>query len=217
MLKEGLIGLKELLLKESYNVNEMLKHSYEAFLNKDRAMLNHIIHEKEDVINQSEMKIDEKCIELVALHQPAAKELREIMMHMKINNDLERVADLVTSISDSIIYLIGTPCDKFNDNINKIFKETMQMLEDSIRAIADHDIHLAEDIMLRDNKVDDLRDENLRQAIAYMGQHSDEIEGGLHVLRIARSLERIADLCTNIAEDVLYIEKAINIKHQFSQ
>jgi phosphate transport system protein len=182
-------------------------------LNKDKKLLLEIIEVDEPQTNDAEIEIDEMCINLIARFQPEAKDLRTIMMILKMNNDLERIGDMAVNISESALFLIERPQVKPLIDLPKMAEETIQMLRDSIDSFIKGDSKLAQSVCERDDIVDAYRDQILRELITYMISDPTTIERAIHIERISRNLERIADLATNIGEDVVYIVEGRVIKH----
>ena len=213
MLKKNLDTLREKLIESASLVEGMIKKSITGLISKDEALLLEVIEQDEPMENDIEIQIDEACICLIARFQPQAKDLRTILMVLKMNNDLERMADEAVNISESALFLIDKPEVKPLIDIPRMAEEVSQMLEDSLKALIDEDIPLAQDVCDRDDIVDGLRDQVLRELITYMTSDPSVIEPSMRLIRISRSLERIADLSTNICEDVIYMAEGKLIKH----
>ncbi|MCX5897950.1 MAG: phosphate signaling complex protein PhoU, partial [Proteobacteria bacterium] len=156
---------------------------------------------------------DELCTSLIARYQPMAKDLRTILMVFKMNDDLERMADHAVNISESSLYLLESPSVKPLIDIPEMQAVTAQMVRDSITAFIDENAQLAKDVCARDSVIDELRDKVYRELFTVMCGNAATIERSLHLMRIARNLERIADLSTNICEDVIFMVQGKVIKH----
>lgn len=213
MLSRELDALKERLLESATLVQRMIERSIEGLLKRDRDLLIGVIEEDEPKENDLEIEIDEKGIELIARYQPQAKDLRTIVMVLKMNNDLERMGDEAVNIAQSALFLIDKPLVKPLIDIPRMAEEAIGMVRDSLSAFLKEDGQLARDICLRDSVVDGLRDQIWRELITFMTSDPTTIERSLHLLRISRSLERVADLATNLAEDTVYIVEGEIIKH----
>jgi phosphate transport system protein len=150
---------------------------------------------------------------MIAQYEPKAKDLRTILMVLKINNDLERAADHAVNISESALFLIGQPPVKPLLDIPRMAKESISMLKDSISSFVSENPVLAQNVCERDSIVDGLANQILRELITFMTSSAGTIERSVHLLAIARNLERIADLSTNISEDVIFMVEGKNIKH----
>jgi phosphate transport system protein len=213
MLHQELEMLKEKLLESATLVESMIEKSIEGLLKKDKNLLLKIIEEDEARENDLEIQIDEKGIELIARYQPHAKDLRTIVMILKMNNDLERIGDEAVNIAQSALFLIERPMVKPLIDIPRMGEEAIKMLQDSIKAFLQEDSQLAREVCVRDAIVDGLRDQIWRELITFMASDPTTIERSLHLLRISRCLERVADLATNLAEDTVYIVEGEIIKH----
>jgi phosphate transport system protein len=213
MLHQELEMLKEKLLESATLVESMIKKSINGLLKKDKDLLLKIIEEDEARENDLEIQIDEKGIELIARYQPHAKDLRTIVMILKMNNDLERIGDEAVNIAQSALFLIERPMVKPLIDIPRMAEEAIKMLQDSIKAFLQEDSQLAREVCVRDAIVDGLRDQIWRELITFMASDPTTIERSLHLLRISRCLERVADLATNLAEDTVYIVEGEIIKH----
>ena len=212
MLLEKISKLKKEIIEESQLVIEMLEQSIHGLLSKDMEKLM-LVFELEEKVNKKEIDIDEMCIELIALHQPEAKNLRTIIMILKMNNDLERMGDLVVNIAECSQYLIKRPFIKKLVNIPMMMEETRKMLEQSVEAFINEDTELARQVCINDDIVDDLKDQQYRLLITYMIDDPTTIKRAILLNKISSFLERIADLSTNIAEETTFIANGRVIKH----
>jgi phosphate transport system protein len=213
MLRKGLDTLREKLLESGSLVEGMIAKSITGLEQKDKSLLKEVVEQDEPRENALEIEIDEACIQLIARYQPQAKDLRTILMLLKMNNDLERVADEAVNISESASFLVDKPEVKPLIDIPRMADEATQMLKDSLKSLMDEDVQLARNVCERDDIVDGLRDQILRELITYMASDPSLIERSMRLIRISRSLERIADLATNICEDVIYMAQGRIIKH----
>ncbi len=192
----------------------MITKSITGLEQKDKNLLKEVVEQDEPRENALEIEIDEACIQLIARYQPQAKDLRTILMLLKMNNDLERMADEAVNISESASFLVDKPEVKPLIDIPRMGEEATQMVKDSLKSLMDEDVQLARKVCERDDIVDGLRDQILRELITYMASDSSLIERSMRLIRISRSLERIADLSTNICEDVIYMAEGRIIKHR---
>jgi len=213
MLEEKLNELKKKLIEMAGLAEDMVKKSIQGLIEKRKEILEKIIKEYEPKMNELEIELDELCTNLIALYQPEAGDLRTILMILKMDNDLERVGDLVVNISESALYLIERPPVKPLIDIPKMAEETISMLKNAIDSFINKDAKLAKFVCEKDAIVDNLRDQILRELITYMSSDPSTIERSIHLIRISRSLERIADLSTNICEDVIFMAECKVIKH----
>jgi phosphate transport system protein len=213
MLEEKLQQLKSSLVDYATLVERMIEKSIQGLLNKDKILLEEVIVKDEPAVNDFEIMMDEHCTSLIAQYEPKAKELRSILMILKMSNDLERMGDHAVNISLSSQYLIERPPVKPLIDLPKMADETIGMLKDSIQSFIAEDSNLAKKVCERDSVVDGLRNQILRELIAYMGADPLVIERSLHLIRVSSNLERVADLSTNIGEDVIFIAAGKVIKH----
>lgn len=212
MLKSKLIELKERILYEASLVEKMLELSIDGLLNNNIEKLDKAL-DYECLINDNELEIEEKCISMIALYQPEAKDLRIITMILKMNNDLERMGDMAVNIIYSAKFLIERPALKPLLAVPNMAKETSKMLKDALLSFTNEDSELAKKVCIFDDVIDAYKDQITRELITYMVADVKNIERALQLMRISQNLERIADLCTNIAEDTIFIKEGKVIKH----
>ncbi len=213
MLGEKITELKKDLIEYAGLVEGMIDKSIKGLLDKKEELLKEVIEKDEPKANQREVVLDETCINLIAQFQPAAGDLRKILMIYKINNDLERLADHAVNIAQSSLFLIERPQVKPLIDIPEMAKHANLMLRDSLNAFIREDVKLARAVCERDNTVDDFQSQIVRELITYMSSDAGTIERSLHLMRISNNLERIADLSTNICEDVIFMVEGKVIKH----
>ena len=216
MLKQQIEELKKAVIEQANQVDLMIKLSIEGLLEKDNSKLERVL-EIEELVNTNEIRIEEEAITLIALQKPEAKNLRTILMIIKMNNDLERMGDLAENITQSAEYLIRKPFIKKLINLPAMAEVTMNMVKQSIDAFINEDAKLAEQVCIDDDIVDDLKEQIYRVLITFMTSDPTTIKRAIHINKIASNLERIADLSTNIAEDTIYIAKGTVVKHQADQ
>jgi phosphate transport system protein len=217
MIEEKLIELKKELIDFAMLVETMVSKSISGLSKRDRMALLNVIEKDEPKANAYEIEMDELCTNLVAQYQPKAKNLRMILMILKMSNDLERMGDHAVNIVESALYLIERPQVKPLDDIPKMGELTSIMLQDSINSFINEDAALAKHVCEMDDGVDDLKDKIFIELTALMGTDPATIERALHLLRISGNLERIADLSTNICEDVMYLVEGRVIKHHLNE
>lgn len=216
MIEQEINALKESIVSYASFASRMIEESVAGLLEKDENMLQKVITEYETKANNLEIEIDETCVGLIAKYEPRARNLRTTLMIMKINNDLERIGDEAVNIAESGLFLIKRPAVKKLIDIPRMAEISMGMLKDSITAFLNGDAALAREICTRDDLVDNLRDQVTRELVTYMISDSSTIERALQLMRIARSLERVADLSTNFCEDVVFMAEGTIIKHHHS-
>ncbi|PIU41372.1 MAG: phosphate transport system regulatory protein PhoU [Candidatus Omnitrophica bacterium CG07_land_8_20_14_0_80_42_15] len=208
--------LKELnkdILKMGAFAEEAIYKSIEALKNRDKEMAKKII-ENDDKIDELELLIDEKCIDLIARYQPMAKDLRFITTGMKLNNELERIADIAMDIAQRTLEIIDKPLLKPLIDIPKLSEIAQNMVKMAIDAFVRSDIQLAKKVLLSDPDADKLRNLIQKELVEdYMVKDGSTAPRAVQLLLIARFLERICDHATNIAEDVIYMVQAEVVRH----
>jgi len=213
MLQEKLNGLKQKIVEYSSLVEGMIEKSIKGLLNKEKELLLEVIEKDEPKANDFEIELDEFCTTLIAQYEPKAKDLRTILMILKMNNDLERVGDLSVNICESSLFLIERPFVKPLIDIPRMAQESIGMLKNSIDAFVGEDAKLAKNVCERDNIVDGLREQIIRELFTFMISDTSTIERSLQLIKVSHNLERIADLSTNISEDVIFMVEGKIIKH----
>ena len=212
MLTSKMIELREKLIYESSLVEKLLNNAIYGLLESDQKKLDEAL-EFENLINQIEMEIEEQCINMIALYHPEAKNLRSIIMILKINSDFERMGDQGVNIIEAANFLIERPALKPLLTISAMAKETINMLKNALNTYIKEDEKQAKEICVFDDVIDSYRDQIHRELITYMLSDPQNIERSLKLIEIAENLERIADLCTNIAENTIFIKEGRVIKH----
>ena len=208
--------LKELhkgILRMAALAQEVIFKSVEALKNRDKKQAQDII-DADNRIDELELVIDERCIDLIARYQPMAGDLRFITTGMKINAELERIADLAVDISQRVLELADKPLLKPLIDIPKLSVVAQNMVGDSIDSFIKRDANLARKTVLSDSEADNLRNLVQKELISdYMVKDAKSADRAVALLLIARHLERICDHATNIAEDVIYMVEAKVVKH----
>jgi phosphate transport system protein len=209
---EGLEHLKNRLLEMSSLVEAGIERSIQAVLQKDSAAAAEVF-ENEARINAIEVEIDDLAINLLALHQPMASDLRFIIAALKINSNLERMGDLSGNIAHSARSLIDEPAVDPVIDLPLIAGLAQSMVRKSLDAFVRGDVDLARSVLTSDDAVDNLRTDSYIKLLAFMKQEPRNIRPALSLLDVTRTLERLADHSTNIAEDVLFYVKGIEVRH----
>ncbi|HVN22494.1 MAG TPA: phosphate signaling complex protein PhoU, partial [Syntrophorhabdales bacterium] len=213
MLEDRLPALKEQLIEYGSLVETMIDKAIQGLMRKDRIMLSNVIDRDEPRANALEIGLDELCTTLIAQYQPIARDLRTVLMILKMNSDLERMADHAVNIAESAMFLVERAPVKPLLDIPRMAEGVVRMVSDSLRSFITEDAKLAKSVCERDDEIDSLARQVLRELITYMSADPSTIERGLHLLDIAGNLERIADLSTNIGEDVIFMVEGRVIKH----
>jgi phosphate transport system protein len=209
---EELRDLREKLILMSSLVEQMIEKSI-SMLTERKEELAQDIGEDEIKVNMMQIEIDDFALKLIALRQPAASDLRFIISAVKINSDLERIADLAVNISQRAEDLIKEPQLKPFVDLPKMAEIAEKMVKDAIDAFINKNSALAKDVCKRDDLVDNLNYQLFRELLTYMLQDPKNINYSIELLLVARHLERIGDHATNISEDVIYIIEGRDIRH----
>lgn len=213
MLKQEVEKLKGQLISYAGLVESMIDKSISGLLNKDKNLLTEVAEKDEPRANDYEIEIEEACTVIIAKFQPTAKDLRMIMMIAQMNNDLERMADQAVNIVESALFLIERPQLKPLIDIPHMAEICKKMVKDAIDSFINEDVELAAKVCKQDDIVDEIQEQIYRELITYIIDNPKTIERALHLNRISNNLERIADLSTNICEDVIFIVEGRMIKH----
>ncbi len=209
---EELEELRSKLLEMAGLVESAIHRSVLSLVERDSAEAQAVLR-NEARINQMEIEIDDMAVRLLALHQPMASDLRFLTAAIKINSDLERMGDLAVNTVERALSLIKqAPIQPLID-IPQLARLVESMVRRSLDAFVKRDAELARAVLLSDDAVDDLRDAMYRELIAFMERDASAISRALDLLFVARNLERIADHATNIAEDVLFLVRGIDVRH----
>ena len=211
-LQQELNRLKAELLKMAGLAEQAIRNAVEALVKRNTSLAEKAIAEDEK-LNEMEILIDDRCLKLLALHQPLAADLRFITSAMRINIDLERIGDQAVNIAERAISLNQEPQLKPYIDIPRMAQITQSMVKDVLDAFVNGDAELARSVCERDDQVDALNDQVFRELLTYMMAESKTITRAVHLIIVSRCLERIADHATNIAEGVIFMVKALVIKH----
>jgi phosphate transport system protein len=210
---DQLSSLKEQLLGMSAKAEERTDLAMEALLARDKDKANLVIDGDVD-INKLEVQVEQAAVELLALQQPMARDLRFIIGAIKVSNDLERVGDHAVNIAESAIRLAEKPKVAINvPEIEVMARRARKMLGDSLDAFIRADGALGRQVCKADDVVDALHDSVFRVLLTHMMADPKTITPSLELLLVGRNLERIADLATNISEDAVYLAEGKQIKH----
>ena len=218
MLRGNLTKLKENLIIESRLVEGMLEKAIKGLSEKNKDQLQNIIDEDEPRVNKMEIELDRSCINTMALFQPEAKDLRTVYTYAKMNTTYERTADQAVNIAESALELCEGPLFSESDvlSLNELFKmaeKTKEMLKDVTEAFIKDNTKAAIGVCKKDETVDKIGYELMQKVQEEMKNDATIIQSALHVTRISKNLERMADQATNLAEDVIYIVEGKIIKH----
>jgi len=213
MLQEQIRDLTGRLVAYARLVEGMIEASTLALVSRDAAPLDEVTGASERRANELEVELDAAATVVIAQFQPKARDLRTVLMVLGITNDLERLADHAVNIAEAVRWLLANSQYPTPPSVPAISAAAVRMIDDAIAAFIAGDAALARKVCEADQAVDDMADGILREVVAGMACDPKAIEAGLQVLRIAGNLERIADLATNIGEDVVYMVEGRVIKH----
>jgi len=204
--------LKAKLLEMSALVESAVYRSVQGVVEKNEELAHQVL-KNEGRINQLEIEIDDMAIGLLALQAPLAADLRLVTAAIKINNDLERMGDLSVSIAQSALALVKEPMIRPLIDIPHIAGLAQSMVRKALDAFVNRDTELARSVLASDDAVDNMRTASYHELISFMETNPQQIPQALNLLSVVRNLERIADHSTNIAEDVLFLVKGIDVRH----
>jgi phosphate transport system protein len=210
--QEELDRLKGRLLEMGGLAEERVRAAIAALVERDRALVDAVLA-GDTPINQLHIEIDGRCVKLLALYQPMAVDLRVILSAVKINTDLERVGDLAINIAEAALRYLSHPAVKELVDIPRMADIAQRMLRDALDAFVRRDTALAQRVLDADDELDGLKTQVFRDLLAVMLQAPQAIEPAIDLLLVSRHLERIGDHATNIAEDVIFMVSARDVRH----
>jgi phosphate transport system protein len=211
-LSQGISELHAQLLAMSGLVERNIYRSVASLEDRDGALAAEVLAD-EALVNAMEMEVDQQATRLLALHSPVACDLRYLTAALKINTDLERIGDLATTIARRSLSLLQAPPLKPSIDIPLMARLAQSMLANALRSFVERDEALAREVLSADDEVDSICRCVTRELIELMQREAGTVERGVDLIFIARSLERIADHATNIAEDVLFLVRGIDVRH----
>jgi phosphate transport system protein len=204
--------LREKLLYEGGLVERAIRDATRALLERN-SQLAEIVIDDDEIINKKELEVDELCLKLLALRQPAAKDLRFITTAIKINYDLERIGDMAVNVCERAIELNMEPQLKPYVDLPRMATLVQQMVKESLDAFVMEDVKLAWKVTRTDEEADRLLDQMFRDVLTYMMQDAKTISRGTRLLFVSKYLERMADHAVNIAELVIFMVEGRIIRH----
>jgi phosphate transport system protein len=213
--QEELEQLKARLLEMGGLAEDRVRSALKALVDRDAAMVDAVLS-GDHPINQLHIEIDGRCFRMLALHQPMAVDLRSIMSAVKINTDLERVGDLAINIAEAVLRYLGHAPVKELIDIPRMADIAQAMLRDALDAYVRRDTTLAQAVLDQDDTLDALKTQVFRELLTYMLNDAQTIEPALDLILISRHLERIGDHATNVAEDVIFMVSARDVRHHAS-
>jgi phosphate transport system protein len=209
---EELETLKSHLVAMSGIAEESVRMAVEALLDRDYEKAQEVVN-RDELLDDLELTVDDLAINLLALQQPMAKDLRFITAAMKIGNDLERVGDHAVNIAEELEYLLQAAPFPMLPELEEMARIANDMLSDALNAFVLADSRLARAVVQRDDRVDELHENNFRILLTHMMEDPRKITAGMDLFLVSGNIERIADLATNIAEEVVFFVEGRTIKH----
>ncbi len=214
--EKDLESLKTNLIRMGSLAEEAMTLSTNALLQRDKTLAERII-EGDERINSLEVQVDNAIVDLLALQQPVAIDLRLILAAQKINNDLERIGDHAVNIAESAIALSEMPRGNQFLELPRMTELTQSMLRNALDGFIHRDAHLGMSVLAEDDTIDNLNKTVVKKVVQLMKKGQLTIDAGLELIRVSRNLERVADLATNIAEEVIFITEATVVKHHLAE
>lgn len=209
---EELLQVRKKIVDMAALVEESIAKSLDALKKRDTEAAGEI-YDIDHRIDELEIAIEDMCVELIARHQPVGSDLRFLVGTIKMNNDLERMGDHAVNIADTVEYVKEAPAIGQIMNIWAMAEIVIEMVRESVESFIHNDAVRAQKVCERDSVVDGMRNETIRILLTHMLEEPEKIGAALQYMLVAKNLERIADLSTNICEDVIYIAQARVIKH----
>ena len=210
--EKDLEELKERLLWMGSLAERAVHQAIHSVLDADEKLARTVLDE-EPAINELQLEIDDRVVQLLALYQLMAADLRFVLAVARINNDLERIGDQAVNIAQSGQRIVRHPRVKPYVDLPRMSELAEEMMRDSLNALVRKDVDLAKEVLKRDDQVDQLRDQIFRELLSYMMGDSAVVFAAFELILVAKNLERIGDHATNIAEDVIYIVQGQDIRH----
>ena len=209
---EELEGVKQTLLAMGGLVEDQIRRAMKALLERDDALAQEVI-DRDRQVNTYDVEVDEQCVSLLALYQPAAGDLRFITTAMKIVTDLERIGDQAVNIAQRVLELNREPQLKPYIDLPRMAEKAQRMVKESLDAFVARDTALARQVCGEDAEVDALKEQIFRELLTFMMEDPRTIPRAIRVILISRFMERVADHATNIAEMVVYLVEGKMVRH----
>src|SRR5579871_2073598 len=204
--------LKERLLWMGSLAERAVHQAVHSVLDSDEELAKRVLGE-EDAINEVQLELDDRVVQLLALHQLMAADLRFVLAVSRINNDLERIGDQAVNIAHGALRILRHPRVKPYVDLPRMSESVEEMVRDALNAVVRRDAALAHRVLSMDDRVDHYRDQIFRELLTYMMGDSSVVFPAFELILVAKNLERIGDHATNIAEDVIYIVHGQDVRH----
>jgi phosphate transport system protein len=205
--------LKEKILRVGTLVEEAFSKSITALINRDMALAQRVMANDEE-IDRMEVEVEEECLKILALYQPVAADLRFVVAVLKINNDLERMGDLARNIAKRVAQLAAGQAVELPPEIRTMATLAQDMVKQCLDAVVNADPTLARQVREEDDAVDEARQQIRRRILQAIKAHPEQLENLLRINSVSKHIERIADMATNVAEDVIYMVEGDIVRHR---
>ena len=205
--------LKQKILYVGTLVEEAIAKAIAALINRDAGLAKKVMDADND-IDRMEVDVEEECLKILALYQPVAADLRFVVAVLKINNDLERMGDLAQNIAKRVVYLAKADPMDLTIDYRSMAAKAQTMVKQSLDALVNADTALARQVRMEDDEVDQARQRIREQIMGAIRRHPDRVEYLLKYNSVSKHLERLADMATNVAEDVIYMVEGEIVRHQ---
>jgi phosphate transport system protein len=205
--------LKEKILRVGTLVEEAFSKAITALINRDIALAQRVMASDEE-IDRMEVEVEEECLKILALYQPVAADLRFVVAVLKINNDLERMGDLARNIAKRVAQLATGPTVDLPPEIRTMAMLSQDMVKQCLDAVVNADPTLARQVREEDDAVDEARQQIRRRILQGIKAHPEQLENLLRINSVSKHIERIADMATNVAEDVIYMVEGDIVRHR---
>lgn len=208
-------GLKEKILRVGTLVEEAISKAITALINKDTALAQRVMASDEE-IDRMEVEVEEECLKILALYQPVAADLRFVVAVLKINNDLERMGDLARNIAKRVAQLARAEPVDLPPEIRTMASLTQEMVKQCLDAVVNADPSLARQVREEDDAVDEARMQIRQKILRGIKSNPDRVESLLRINSVSKHIERLADMATSIAEDVIYMVEGEIVRHRIT-
>jgi len=213
LIKPRMEEIRNRLINMANIATEMIENAIKAIVEHNGEYLK-IVDQNEEIIDKMEVENESFIITTIARYQPEAKDLRILAMDLFVNRDLERIGDHAENIKEHAISIIEKPKLKEYIDLPLMKDITLSMLKDAIKAFSEMDTELARDVIKRDEKVDVLEEQIIRELYTYMVEDPSKIKVALRLIDVVKNMERVADIATNLAEEVIYMKEGKMLRHQ---
>lgn len=212
-LDRAITQLRADLVEQFGVVEQMIELSVRSLVERRPDLARSVI-DTDDQVDANDVRIEEECLKLLALHQPVSEDLRWLITAVKLNGDLERMADLACNISERSISLDLYPLFRVPDDLTKMVSAVIEMVRSALDSFLEHDKELAIRVIESDAEVDRLNVEMIGELLQWMRDDSEMVEPALHCFSATRHLERIADMASHVAEETIYLVSGEIVRHR---